>query len=111
MINNDIPRRFFALEACAEMVLQQVGNGPIAAVVATVRPLAVAEATEPATILLILSIDLPEEQGEGILGRLLVRGSSDGGDGRMKSGVVRRIEFGSKTGEIDSEVISLGVRK
>jgi hypothetical protein len=90
-----------------------VGDGTITAVVASVGPPAVAEATEPTTILLILTTDLPEEQGEGLLGRLLTvsgSGGGDGVDGRMKSGVVRGIELGSKPVEIDSEVSSLGVR-
>ena len=113
MINRDIPRRLLALEASAEMVLHQVGDGTIAAVVAMVRPPAVAEATEPATILLVPTIDLPEERGEGLLGGLLLicgSGDGDGVDGRIESGVVRRIEPAAKLDDVDSEVISLGVR-
>lgn len=88
-----------------------MGDGTIAAIVASVRPLAVAEATEPASILLVLTIDHPKEWGESLLGGLLtVLGGGDGVDGRMKSGVVRRVEVGSKPGGIDAEVSSLGVR-
>ena len=113
MINRDLPRRLFALEASAEMVLHQMRDGTIAAVVATDRPPAVAEATEPATILLFPTIVLAEERGEGLLGGLLVvcsSGDGDGVDGRIESGVVQWIERGSKPGDVDSEVISLGVR-
>lgn len=93
------------------MVLEQVGDGAIAAVVASVRPPAVAEATEPATILLLFTIDLPEEREEGLLGRLLgIGGGGDGVDGRMKSGVVRRIELGSKSGGMKAEISSRGIR-
>jgi hypothetical protein len=94
------------------MVLQYVGDGTIAAVVASDGPLAVAEATEPPTILLVLTIDRKEEWGEGLLGRLLaVRGSGDGDgvEGRMKRGVVRGVKFGPKAVEIDTEAISLVV--
>lgn len=89
MIQRHIPSHLLTLEACAEVVLQQVGHGTIATVVASGRPPAVAEATEPATILLVPTIDLPEERGEDVLrGLLAVRGDGDGLDGRMKSGVV-----------------------
>src|SRR5258706_13414864 len=94
MINRDIPRRLFAFEASAEVVLHQVGDGTIAAVVAIVGPPAVAEATKPATILFLLTINLPEEREEGVLGGLLGVCSSadgDGVDGRIESGVVGRI--------------------
>ena len=73
------------------MILHQVGDGAIRAVVATVRPPAVAEATVPATIFFLPAIDLPKERGEGLLGGLLgVGGSGDGDrlDCRMESGVV-----------------------
>ncbi|SRR5258706_12494241 len=113
MINRDIPRRLFAFEASAEVVLHQVGDGTIAAVVAIVGPPAVAEATKPATILFLLTINLPEERVEGLLGGLLgvcSSGDGDGVDGRIESGVVGRIEPGSKPDDVNSEVISLGVR-
>ena len=88
-----------------------MGNGAIAAVVAGVCPPAVAETTEPATILLILTVDFPEEREEGVLGTLLGIGASGYGvGGRVKSGVVRRIELGSKTGKIEAEISSHGIR-
>jgi len=98
-----------ALEARAKVVLEHVRDGAIAAVVASVRPPAVAETTEPPTILLLLTIHLPEERQEGLFERLLGVGG-DGVDGRMKSGVVRRIELGSKTGKVKAEVGSGGIR-
>lgn len=89
MAQRHIPPHLLAFEACAEVVLQQVGDGTIAAVVASSSPPAVAEATEPATVLLVLAIDLPEEREEGLLRwPLAARGIGDGLDGRMKSGVV-----------------------
>ena len=111
-IDRDVPSCHLAFEARAKMVLEQVGDGSITTVVAMIGgPPAVAEATEPATILLFLTIDLPEEREEGLLGRLLeVGGSSDGADGRMKSGMVGGIELGPKTGEIKAEVSSRGIR-
>ena len=110
MIDRDVPHRLLALEASAKMVLQQVGDGTIAAVVASVRPLAVAEATEPASILLVFTIDHTKEWGESLLGGLLTVLDGDGVDGHMKSGVVRRVEVGSKPEDINTEVSSLGVR-
>ena len=88
-IERDIPSCHLAFEARAKLDLEQVGDGAITTVVAIGRPHAVADATDPATILLFVTIDPPEEREEGLLGRLLeVGGSSDGVDGRMKSGVV-----------------------
>ena len=110
-IDRDVPSCHLAFEARAKMVLEQVGDGSITTVVAIGGPPAVAEATEPATILLFFTIDLPEEREEGFLGRLLeVGGSSDGVDGRMKSGMVGGIELGPKTGEIQAEISSRGIR-
>jgi len=97
-----------ALEACAKVILEQVGDGPIATVVAVDRPPAVAEAAMPATILLVLTINLPKEREEDLLGRLhAVWGAGNGVDGRKKSGVVGRFELGLKGGEIEAEVSSL----
>jgi hypothetical protein len=85
----DIPPWLLTFEARAEMVLPQVGDGSIAAVVASNCPLAVAEAAVPAAILLVLPVDVPEKREKGLFGRpLVVRGRRDGVDGRMKSGVV-----------------------
>jgi len=113
MKNGDIPPSLLALETRAKVVLQQMGDGTIATVVASLRPPAVAEATEPATILLVLCTDLLEEREERLLGRLLAirdSGDSDGLDGRIKSGVVCGIELGLKADEIKAEVSSLGFR-
>ena len=66
--DRDVPSCHLAFEARAKMVLEQVGDGSITTVVAIGGPPAVAEATDPATILLFLTIDLPEEREEGLLG-------------------------------------------
>ena len=96
--DRDVPSCHLAFEARAKMVLEQVGGGAITTVVAIGGAHAVADATEPATTPLFVTIDLPEEREEGLLGRLLeVGGSSDGVDGRMKSGVVEQHEVTIKT--------------
>ena len=109
MINRDIPFFLLALEARAKVVLPQVGNGAINAVVAIVRPAAVVEAAVPPSILLLLSHDRPEEREESLLRRVLaVRGG--GVEGRMESGVVQRVELGLQADYIETDIISLKAR-
>lgn len=109
MINRDIPSFLLALEACTKVVLPQMGNGAITAIVTNMCPPAVVEATIPPSIFLLLSVDLPEEWEESLLGRVFaIRGS--GVEGRMKSGVVQRIEIGLEADNIETEVVSLEAR-
>ena len=80
-IERDIPSCRLAFEARAKNTVVAIGSPP-----------AVAEATDPATILLFVTIDPPEEREEGLLGTLPKVGGSNDLDGRMKSGVVEQHE-------------------